>query len=120
MFWSPTIGNTEVRGGVCMAISQGWIPSIIQKQVIIPGRDHYVIMQEGEIIWGCLNLYAPNTAFARQQFRRELLENLPPLDHWYVEYKCIMDVFTLSPWTAQVRAICVNSINGSFPKLVTI
>ena len=66
MFWSPAIGNTEVRGGVCMAISQRWIPmSIIQKQVIIPGRDHYVIMQEGEIIWGLLNIYAPNTASAR-------------------------------------------------------
>ena len=33
-----------------------------------------------------------------------------------VEYKCIMDVFTLSPWTAQLRAICVNSIKGSCPK----
>ena len=32
-----------------------------------------------------------------------------------VEYKCIMDVFTLSPWTAQVRAIYVNSIKGQLP-----
>ena len=30
-----------------------------------------------------------------------------------VEYKCIMDVFKLSPWTSQVRAICVNSIKRS-------
>ena len=37
-----------------------------------------------------------------------------------VEYKCIMDIFTLSLWTTQVRAICVNSIKGSCPKLVTI
>ena len=33
-----------------------------------------------------------------------------------VEYKCIMDVFTLSPWTAQVRAIFINSIKGNCPK----
>ena len=39
---------------------------------------------------------------------------------WHVEYKCIMDVFTLSPWTTQVWAIYVNSIKGSCPKLVTI
>ena len=32
MFWSPAIGNTEVRGGVCMAISQRWIPSIYQNK----------------------------------------------------------------------------------------
>ena len=32
------------------------------------------------------------------------------------EYKCIMDVLTLSPWTTQVRAIYVNSIKGSCPK----
>ena len=38
----------------------------------------------------------------------------------YVEYKCIMDVFTLYPWTAHVQAIYVNSINGSCPKWVTI
>ena len=37
-----------------------------------------------------------------------------------VEYECIMTVFTLSLWTAQVRAISINSIKGSFPKLVTI
>ena len=29
-----------------------------------------------------------------------------------VKYKCIMDVFTLSPWTAQVWAIYVNSIKA--------
>ena len=33
-----------------------------------------------------------------------------------VEYQCIMDVFTLSCWIAQVRAICVNSIKGGFFK----
>ena len=33
-----------------------------------------------------------------------------------VEYQCIMDVFTLSSWIAQVRAICVNSLKGSCPK----
>ena len=38
----------------------------------------------------------------------------------YVEYKCIMAVFTLSLWKAQVWAIYVNSIKGSCPKLVTI
>ena len=37
-----------------------------------------------------------------------------------VEYKCIMDVFTLSLCIAQVWAICVISINGSCPKFVTI
>ena len=37
-----------------------------------------------------------------------------------VEYKCIMAVFTLSFWIAQVSAISVNSIKGSCPKLVTI
>ena len=44
MFWSPTMGNIEVRGGVCMAIAQRWIPHIIQKQVIISGRAQYVII----------------------------------------------------------------------------
>ena len=33
-----------------------------------------------------------------------------------VEYQCIMDVFTLSSLSAQVRAICVISIKGSCPK----
>ena len=33
-----------------------------------------------------------------------------------VEYQCIMDVFTLSSLSAQVRAICVNRIKGSCPK----
>ena len=33
-----------------------------------------------------------------------------------VEYKCIMDVFTLSSLSAQVRAICVISVKGSCPK----
>ena len=33
-----------------------------------------------------------------------------------VEYKCIMDVFTLSSLSAQVWVICVNSIKGSCPK----
>ena len=37
-----------------------------------------------------------------------------------VEYECIMAVFTLSLWTAQVWAIFVNSVKGSFPKIVTI
>ena len=37
-----------------------------------------------------------------------------------VEYECIMAVFTLSLWTAQVRAISVNSTKGNCPKLVTI
>ena len=37
-----------------------------------------------------------------------------------VEYECIMAVFTLSLWTSQVRAISVNSIKGSCPKLVTL
>ena len=68
MFWSPAIGNTEVRGGVCMAISQRWISSIIQKQVVIPGRAQFVIIQEEEITWGLLNIYAPNTPTTRQQF----------------------------------------------------
>ena len=38
----------------------------------------------------------------------------------FVEYQCIMDVFTLSSLSAQVRAICVISIKGSCPKWVTI
>ena len=33
-----------------------------------------------------------------------------------VEYQCIMDVFTLSSLSAQVRAICVNNIKNSCPK----
>ena len=33
-----------------------------------------------------------------------------------VEYQCIMDVFTLSSFSAQGRAICVNRIKGSCPK----
>ena len=33
-----------------------------------------------------------------------------------VEYQCIMDIFTLSSLSAQVRAICVISIKGSCPK----
>ena len=37
-----------------------------------------------------------------------------------VKYECIMAVFTLSLWTAQVWAISVNSIKGSCPKIVTI
>ena len=84
MFWSPAIGNTEVRGGVCMAISQRWISSIIQKQVVIPGRAQFVIIQEEETTWGLLNIYAPNTATARQQFWKDLLNKLPSLDHWCI------------------------------------
>ena len=34
----------------------------------------------------------------------------------HVEYQCIMDVFTLSSLSAQVRVICVNNIKGSCPK----
>ena len=74
MFWSPAVGNTEIRGGVCMAISQRWIPYIIQKQVVIPGRAQYIIMQEGEITWGLLNIYAPNTTFAQQQFWKKIIK----------------------------------------------
>ena len=33
-----------------------------------------------------------------------------------VEYQCIMDVFTLSSLSAQVRVIYVNSTKGSCPK----
>ena len=29
-----------------------------------------------------------------------------------VEYRCIMDVFTVSSLSAQVRVICVNSLKG--------
>ena len=86
MFWSPAIGNTEVRGGVCMAISQRWIPSIIQKQVVISGRAQFVIIQEGEITWGLLNIYASNTTFGQQQFWKGLLNSLPPLDHWCIRW----------------------------------
>ena len=42
--------------------------------------------------------------------------NNAPLRVIAVEYKCIMDVFTLSLWIAQVQDICVNSIKGSCPK----
>ena len=54
--------------GVCIAISQRWSPSIIQKQVVILGRAQYVIIQEGEITWGLFNIYAPNICSAQQQF----------------------------------------------------
>ena len=33
-----------------------------------------------------------------------------------IKYQCIMDVFTLSSLSAQVRAICIISIKGSCPK----
>ena len=64
MFWSPAIGEMEVLGGVCMAIAQRWVPFIIKKQ---------------EIIWGLLNVYAPNIASAQNQFWQVLLNILPPL-----------------------------------------
>ena len=37
-----------------------------------------------------------------------------------VEYECIIAVFTLSLWIAQVWGNYVNSIKGSCPRLVTI
>ena len=37
-----------------------------------------------------MNIYAPNTVSAWQQFWKDLLNNLPPLDHWCIAGDFIM------------------------------
>ena len=46
MLWSPAIGTSGTQGGVCMAIADKWKPCIISKEVVVPGRVQYVVIQE--------------------------------------------------------------------------
>ena len=60
------------------------------------------------------------TAFPHGDLKEEIYMEQPKGFVAFVEYECIMAVFTRSLWTAKVWAIFVNSIKGSCPKIVTI
>ena len=81
-FWLPAFGPNDTQGGLCIAVSHIWASRVSMSGALANKRAQYVVFQIGEIKWGLLNLYAPNSEAARSRFWTEILSQIPQIDHW--------------------------------------
>ena len=82
MFWSSTIGPNVDEGCACISIAEKWRSCIVEKLFL--GRGQCVIFQDGDVICGFLNVYAPNHPSTRAKFWKDILNPLPVVEHWCV------------------------------------
>ena len=48
------------RCRVCMILSDKWIQFVLHSQQVVEGRAHYLLLKINDVVWGFLNIYAPN------------------------------------------------------------
>ena len=83
-FWVPAISDNSLKAGLCIAINDIWWPSFLHYGILTCGRGHYVIFQLGVKKWGLLNIYAPNHARDRTILWKNIMSQLPTIDHWAI------------------------------------
>ena len=94
-FWLPTFGPNNIQGGLCIAVSHIWASHVIMSGSLSNKRQQYIVFQIGEINWGLLNLYAPNSEVARTRFWSAISSKIPQqIDHWALvgDFNMIEDV----------------------------
>ena len=105
VFWSPAFGPSGIQGGVCISIADTWRSAIVDR---VPGRAHWLLLQEGQLRIGLLNVYAPNHASARATFWLQICESLPQADSW-----CVGGDFNMLETVENRRGGSQTTVHGS-------
>ena len=105
-FWVPAIGDNSLKAGLCIAINDIWWPSFLHYGILTCGRGHYVIFQLGVKKWGLLNIYAPNHARDRTILWKNIMSQLPTIDHWAIagDFNMLEDLSDRLGGTSQTLA----------------
>ena len=105
--------QTIYQGGLCIAVSHIWAPHVIMSGSLSNKRAQYIVFQIGEIKWGLLNLYAPNSEAARTRFWSGILSKIPQqIDHWALvgDFNMIEDVQDRQD--GSLRTICGSELRA--------
>ena len=65
-----------------MILSDKWMPLLIHSHQVMSRRAHYLLLKFGDVVYGFLNIYAPNDRGARKGFYTQIVQQLPHADHW--------------------------------------
>ena len=76
-YWIPACGQLENKCGVCMILSDKWMQFVLHSQQVVEGRAHYLLLKINDVVWGFLNIYAPNDRGARKGFWTQIVQQLP-------------------------------------------
>ena len=90
----PTIGDNCLKAGLCIALNDNWLGSFLHYGVLTCSRGQYVILQVGLKKWGLMNIYAPNHARDRAILWKNILSQVPNVDHWAIagDFNMLEDV----------------------------
>ena len=108
VFWSPAFGPSGSQGGVCMSIADTMRSTVLDRGVVVPGRAQWMLLQQGQLRIGVLNVYAPNHASARVEFWTQIVESLPPADGW-----CVGGDFNMLEDASDRRGGSQTTVHGS-------
>ena len=81
-FWSPAIGESYNKAGVCIALAQKWSSHVIDYRILVEGRVQVIIVEIQNLQLGFINVYAHNASADRRRLWSYLCDTLPHVDHW--------------------------------------
>ena len=81
-FWSPAIGESHNKAGVCIALAQKWYSHVIDYKILVEGRVQFIILEIQNLQLGFINVYAHNATTDRRRLWSYLCDTLPQVDHW--------------------------------------
>ena len=67
-YWIPACGQTENKCGVSMILNYKWVQFVRHSQQVVGGRAHYLLLQISDVVYGFLNIYAPNVTVPHKGF----------------------------------------------------
>ena len=81
-FWSPAIGESHNKAGVCIALAQKWYSHVIDYKILVEGRVQFIILEIQNLQLGFINVYAHNAVADTRRLWSYMCDTLPQVDHW--------------------------------------
>ena len=105
----PAPSDNNLKARLCIAINDTWLVSFLHFGFLTCDRGQYVIFQIGLKKWGLMNIYAPNHARDRAILWKNILSQVPSVDHWAIagDFNMLEDVSDRSGGI-------LNYMNGTF------
>ena len=76
-FWSPAIGESHNKAGVCIALAEKWYSHVIDYKILVEGRVQFIILEIQNLQLGFINVYAHNAAADRRRLWSYMCDILP-------------------------------------------